>query len=113
MSSAALSDSKQSVGLVEQGLRLYGRGLEAEAVACWQRALRDDPDDVRARDCLEAAGALSGERPLPRDTGRFPSVGGRVPRTVRLPEDPVERREVVLEAVRQRRYAEALELLRA
>ncbi len=108
-----MSKSKQSVGLVEQGLGLYGRGQEAEAVACWQKALQLDPEDVRARDYLEAAGALSGERPLPRDTVRFPALRDAPRSDVTLPEDPWERRHTVLEAVRQRRYTEALELLRA
>lgn len=50
------SRSTQVERLVEEGLALYGVGREAEAIACWSRALELEPEHEAARDYLESVG---------------------------------------------------------
>lgn len=87
---------------LERGLELYGRGLQEEAIALWREVLDDDPTNARARDYLEAAGAIS------------------ISAAVAAPVDDEPRRddgdtwkEEVLDLVRARRFDAALSRLYA
>ncbi len=88
--------------LLEEGLELYGRGLEERAIAAWREALSLRPDSVRARDYLEAAGALSEHPPEPTWE----------PSNAEVTESQRVRREV-LQLVRDKRYDDALRVLYA
>ena len=52
--------------LLQEGLDHYGRNDVADAVRCWQQVLALAPDNLVARDYLEAAGADMSSMQSPR-----------------------------------------------
>jgi len=56
--------------LLQEGLDHYGRNDVADAVRCWQQVLALAPDNLVARDYLEAAGADMSSMQSPRHEGR-------------------------------------------
>mgnify|MGYP001368911993 CR=1 FL=1 len=61
--------------LLERGLRHFALGEIDHAVACWQEAVRLDPENRRAREYLE----LVAQTALPETTDAAPAQGGGAP----------------------------------
>ncbi|MDW8246407.1 MAG: hypothetical protein RMJ84_07510 [Sandaracinaceae bacterium] len=55
---AAGGSSMEDDPRLDRGLELYAIGQEEEAIALWREVLREDPENPRAIDYLQAAGAL-------------------------------------------------------
>ena len=92
-------DEVRVASLLEEGLELYGRGQEDQAIAVWREALRLDPGSPRARDYLMTAGIQLAEAPVAPPSGE-PTATQRV-------------RRDVLQHVQAGRYDDALHLLYA
>jgi tetratricopeptide (TPR) repeat protein len=107
--------------LLQQGLDLYGRNLVEEAICCWQEALALAPDDRRARDLLEGAGAAppSSQRSgvvislHPERRGPANQAAQRTATPpIRAAVEPIDRQ--ALEALlKEKRFEEALDFLYA
>lgn len=105
--------------LLQKGLDLYGQNRVAEAIACWQRVLEVDPDELRARDYLETAGS---EANIDVHAPRRPhskvielrAARDNLSHTVydKNRERPIDGRQIV-ELIESKRYEEALTLLYA
>ncbi|MEZ4224868.1 MAG: hypothetical protein R3B13_28200 [Polyangiaceae bacterium] len=89
--------------LLAEGLDHYAARREEEAIAAWQRVLMLAPDHPQALDYLRAAGAEPEPRPL----------APVIDLEERRPKDANAWRNQVVEAVRERRYEQALEILEA
>lgn len=90
--------------LIAKGLRLYGRGEEAEAVACWRQVLVMDPSHPQAHDYLESTGVDGHAASLATELDAQKSI-----RNERI--TGVVDKQAVLEAVKRREFDQALRML--
>ncbi|MFK7992101.1 MAG: hypothetical protein AB8I08_39145 [Sandaracinaceae bacterium] len=90
--------------LIAEGLRLFGRGQEGEAVVCWRRALVIDPTHPQALDYLESTGVDGHAASLATELDAQRSI-----REERI--TGVVDKQAVLQAVKRREFDHALRML--
>lgn len=93
-------------GLLAEGLRLYGRGEEDQAIARWREVLRLDPSNPQALDYLESTGVASA---AVAETGATAVDSRAALQNERI--SGVVDKQAVLEAVKQREFDQALRML--
>ncbi len=103
--------------LLQKGLDLYGQNRVPEAIACWQRVLELDPDELRARDYLETAGdeAKLNVHAAPRPDSKVIDLHAAREHLSHTVYDSNRERRVdgrqIVELIESKRYEEALTLL--